>query len=104
MIAVDVGNARIKLGWFDRRGAGGACVSPVLLPEPRQTLALDDRAPDFAALAAWLAAINALGGTGVSPVLPRTLAGRQCHPAHTGRASPTRATIFRECIPGGSPA
>ena len=52
MIAADVGNARIKLGWFDRRAAAG-------LPEPRRTLALDDRSPDFAVLSAWLEEIPA---------------------------------------------
>ena len=52
MIAVDVGNARIKLGWFDRRNAAG-------LPEPRQTLALDNRSRDFAALSTWLEGIPA---------------------------------------------
>lgn len=48
LIAVDVGNARIKLGRFgsDAGGAG--------LPEPRQTLLLTGRAPEFDRLAVWL--------------------------------------------------
>lgn len=47
MIAVDVGNARIKLGWFHDGDAA-------TLPQPEQTLRLAGRAVDFTALAAWL--------------------------------------------------
>lgn len=64
MIAVDIGNSRIKLGRFDR---GGRCANPApkqglpiagpLLPEPTDEfgLRIKNRAGDFdvAALAAW---------------------------------------------------
>jgi type III pantothenate kinase len=52
LIAVDVGNARIKLGLF-RRPAGPA------LPVPENALQLTARA-DFERLAAWLAEIDGL--------------------------------------------
>ena len=48
LIAVDVGNARIKLGLFDRGGCAAG------LPEPRQILRLTGRAPEFDRLASWL--------------------------------------------------
>ena len=57
MIAVDVGNARIKFGWFPcSEGKRGQ--SPGL-PEPEATLRLDGRTPDFAPLAAWIEELSA---------------------------------------------
>ncbi len=47
LIAVDIGNARIKLGQF-----AGGCASG--LPEPRRTLPLVGRAPDLDAIGPWL--------------------------------------------------
>lgn len=47
LIAVDVGNNRIKLGRFDAPAAGR-------LPELSATCSLDGLRPDFDALAAWL--------------------------------------------------
>jgi type III pantothenate kinase len=47
LIAMDVGNARIKLGLFRSSCAAG-------LPEPEATLTLADDSPDFEQLAAWL--------------------------------------------------
>jgi type III pantothenate kinase len=47
LIAVDVGNARIKLGLFPEPCAEN-------LPEPLQTLALDDDSPELTGIDAWL--------------------------------------------------
>jgi type III pantothenate kinase len=47
LIAVDVGNSRIKLGLFRQSVAAG-------LPEPEATLQLTGRLPEFDRLAAWL--------------------------------------------------
>lgn len=47
LIAVDIGNARIKFGRFADVCASG-------LPEPLGTLSLADDSPDFEQLAAWL--------------------------------------------------
>src|SRR5208283_725585 len=47
LIAVDVGNSRIKLGLFRQSAAAG-------LPEPETTLHLTDRLPEFDQLDAWL--------------------------------------------------
>jgi len=47
LIAVDIGNARIKLGLF--RGLSGEG-----LPEPEAVLALDGQRPEWGRLAAWL--------------------------------------------------
>ncbi len=49
LIAVDVGNARIKLGLFVGDCAEG-------LPEPVRTLSLQGDAPEMGAIAAWLGA------------------------------------------------
>ena len=49
LIAVDVGNSRIKLGLFRQTVAAG-------LPEPEATLHLTGRLPEFDQLDAWLAA------------------------------------------------
>lgn len=48
IIAVDIGNARIKLGLF-----AGDCATG--LPEPLQSLPLQDNSPDFDAVEGWLA-------------------------------------------------
>ncbi len=50
LIAVDVGNSRIKLGLFRQTVAIG-------LPEPEATLHLTGRLPEFDQLDAWLAAL-----------------------------------------------
>jgi type III pantothenate kinase len=50
LIAVDVGNSRIKLGLFRQAVATG-------LPEPQATLHLTGRLPEFDQLDAWLAAL-----------------------------------------------
>jgi len=47
LFAVDVGNNRIKLGWFTPGGDAG-------LPEPRRTLTLPGGMSDFAPLEEWL--------------------------------------------------
>ncbi len=49
ILAVDVGNARIKIGRFAPEHVAG-------LPEPEQTLSLCGREPELDQLAAWLAA------------------------------------------------
>ena len=51
LIAVDIGNARIKFGLF--RPALGD-----VLPQPEKTLALDGRRPEWGRLAAWLEEIG----------------------------------------------
>ena len=56
MIAVDVGNARIKVGWFHR-----PCDTAI--PQPDATLQLDGRAPDFTRLNAWIAECSAATAT-----------------------------------------
>ena len=55
LIAVDVGNARIKLGLFRGRAAA-------TLPEPAATFSLAGRDADFAPLATWLDASEVAGG------------------------------------------
>lgn len=52
LIAVDIGNARIKLGVFRSTNGEG-------LPEPDQTLSLTGAKPDLPQLAAWLEPIAA---------------------------------------------
>ncbi len=47
LIAVDVGNSRIKLGLFRQTVRAG-------LPEPETTLHLTGRLPEFDQLDAWL--------------------------------------------------
>ncbi len=47
LIAVDIGNARIKLGQFDTSTGD-------TLPEPQRTLSLDGRRPRFDRIASWL--------------------------------------------------
>jgi type III pantothenate kinase len=47
LIAADVGNSRIKLGFFPEEPADG-------LPEPQTTLTLNGRLPEFDQLEAWL--------------------------------------------------
>ncbi len=57
LIAVDVGNARIKLGLFAARCAAGSAASArAALPDPARTLSLDGDAPDLREMAVWLAA------------------------------------------------
>jgi len=48
MLAVDIGNARIKVGRF-------AAIDGNELPEPTATISLDGRRPDFERLDTWLA-------------------------------------------------
>ena len=52
LVAVDVGNARIKLGRFRDDGTA-------LLPQPAQTLRLAGGAAEFAPLAEWLGPLAA---------------------------------------------
>jgi len=54
LIAVDIGNARTKLGRFDRPAGGG-------LPEPVVTFTFDDRQPQWDRLAEWLEGIPPRG-------------------------------------------
>ena len=54
LIAVDVGNSRIKLGLFRQTVATG-------LPEPETTLHLSSRLPEFDRLDAWLATTGGAG-------------------------------------------
>jgi type III pantothenate kinase len=49
LVAVDIGNSRIKLGLFRE-------ISASELPEPETTLQLDGRKPEFDQLCGWLAA------------------------------------------------
>ncbi len=63
LIAVDVGNSRIKLGLFRQTVATG-------LPEPEATLHLTGRLPEFEQLDAWLTNPPLLWSNGQSEVLP----------------------------------
>jgi len=58
LIAVDIGNARIKVGRFERRRIHapnqGGTEPTAALPEPDATLPLDGRRPAFDRLAQWL--------------------------------------------------
>ena len=81
LIAVDVGNSRIKLGLFRHAAAAG-------LPEPETTLHLTGRLPEFDQLDAWLMTVLAGTPSGCSP-------GRQ-----TGRAASPLAHWQRQ--PPGS--
>lgn len=47
IIAVDIGNARIKLGFFRQRDGDG-------LPEPESVLTLEDRTPEWGRMRPWL--------------------------------------------------
>jgi len=70
-VAVDIGNARIKLGLFAECCAEG-------LPEPARTLPLDGDLPELNRIAAWLGDIPRYGGADI-PVCPVEcgLQGRQ---------------------------
>jgi type III pantothenate kinase len=57
LIAVDVGNSRIKLGLFRQTVAAG-------LPEPETTLHLTGRLPEFGQLHAWLESSSAAAEDG----------------------------------------
>jgi type III pantothenate kinase len=61
LIAVDVGNSRIKLGLFRQAVAAG-------LPDPEATLHLTSRLPEFDQLDAWLARLVVSPGHHVSMV------------------------------------
>jgi type III pantothenate kinase len=50
LVAVDVGNSRVKLGWFDAPTAPQSETHPC----PTSTLELHPRQPDWSALAAWI--------------------------------------------------
>ncbi len=50
LVAVDVGNSRIKLGWFGEADDP----SSAALPEPVATLDLNPQQPDWSELAAWI--------------------------------------------------
>ena len=52
LIAVDIGNARMKFGWFADGSTASTADHPV--PEPDAVLQLDGRRPAFDRLAAWL--------------------------------------------------
>ncbi len=52
LIAVDIGNARMKLGLFGREHVGG--LPDGGLPEPQTVLALEGRLPQFGRLGPWL--------------------------------------------------
>jgi len=54
LIAVDIGNARTKLGRFEGPACGG-------LPEPVSTFTLDDRRPQWDRLAEWLEGMPSRG-------------------------------------------
>jgi type III pantothenate kinase len=57
LIAVDIGNARIKLGLFVPPSVDPSSELPrTALPEPARTLSLDGDAPDLHEIAAWLGA------------------------------------------------
>jgi type III pantothenate kinase len=60
LIAVDVGNSRIKLGLFYRSADAG-------LPEPENTLHLTGTLPEFDQLDAWLAIARARDGRDEEP-------------------------------------
>lgn len=57
LVAVDIGNSRIKFGLFETL-AGDALQGPASLPLPARTLEIDPRRQDFAALEEWLAPIR----------------------------------------------
>ena len=47
IVAVDIGNNRIKLGWFDSAGQHG-------LPQPADAMQIAGESPDLDRIAAWL--------------------------------------------------
>jgi len=57
LIAVDIGNSRIKFGSFRHSAADG-------LPEPESTLHLTGRLPEFDQLDAWMNGLATAGGAG----------------------------------------
>jgi len=58
LVAVDIGNARIKLGRFEGPSPADAGNA---LPRPDSTRTIDGRAPDFNPLADWLAEMPGAG-------------------------------------------
>lgn len=55
LVAVDVGNSRVKLGLFESRAGGRKEAAATALPEPARTLTLAPDAPWGDELARWLA-------------------------------------------------
>jgi type III pantothenate kinase len=56
IVAVDIGNSRIKFGWFDVPGVRDSS-NPHTLPQPRSVLALPTSEGNETALASWSAEI-----------------------------------------------
>jgi type III pantothenate kinase len=54
LIAVDIGNARIKLGRFHILSADRYSTGGIAVPEPQDTLTVGDDADDLDSLATWL--------------------------------------------------
>jgi type III pantothenate kinase len=54
LIAVDVGNARIKLGLFPAADAAPASPRSAALPEPAATFVCEGRQPEFGRVGPWL--------------------------------------------------
>lgn len=58
LVAVDIGNSRIKFGLFETlHGSGGQ--GPARLPQPTRTFDIQPARQDFTALADWLAPLRA---------------------------------------------
>jgi type III pantothenate kinase len=91
LIAVDVGNARIKFGLFAEASSGSG------LPEPQRTLHLAGGAPPLDGLAEWL-------GEGDSPHLQEqmgTVPSARWHIASVNRPASTRLVDWLRAHRGG---
>ena len=85
LIAVDIGNARIKLGLF--QSVGGSA-----LPEPKATLQLTGGVPEFERLAAWVQEMTheSTGGAPSPQPSPEGRGGLAWHIASVNRPATTR--------------
>jgi type III pantothenate kinase len=81
LIAIDIGNARIKLGCF---AASCALAPSALFPEPESTLTLSSDAPQWTELVQWLGPMRR--APGVSPGIRD--AATQRHPRADAQGSP----------------
>ncbi len=69
LVAVDVGNRRMKFGWFGRVFAEPGRPAP--LPEPESVFSLENRQEDYARLEGWLHSVSA----GAAGELPESVRG-----------------------------
>lgn len=94
LMAVDVGNRRMKFGWFGRPFGQSASFSH--LPEPESVFFLEHSQEDWRQLEAWL---EGLGGGGFAAEGQRDLSSGQPLPVEQpdGRDSPIQVPVLECC-------